>query len=232
MKTITHWYALAAAAVGTFLLTPAGKALLMQYPWLASVLAIATVAGIYHNPNKSSAGYIGGVMKVLAPLFLLLMLPGLVHAQTAALGQYQLGAGYSSVGGPTDNGSLFTVAKAFSPRVWGQAKDFMLSNPSGVNIATVGPRFRPPFSAIRKATPYLDTTKWFPFVDLDLGAVKDPTGHMTFAYGLGAGLDYQANSTVTLLILEADYIRSKFFPAGGILVTNVHTLTSGLKFTF
>jgi hypothetical protein len=54
MKTITHFLALAAAAVGLFFLTPAGKALLMQYPVLASLMALLTVLGLYHNPLKSN----------------------------------------------------------------------------------------------------------------------------------------------------------------------------------
>jgi len=54
VKTITHVYALIAAAIGAFLLTPAGSALLTQYPKLASLLAVATVLGIYHSPAKSA----------------------------------------------------------------------------------------------------------------------------------------------------------------------------------
>lgn len=151
---------------------------------------------------------------------------------TPALGQYSFGAGYASVGGPTDNGSLLTFAKQMSPRVWLPVKGFLLSNPSGVTIITVGPRYRLPLSAIWKAGPYFDSTKWLPFVDGDLGIVKSPTGVNTFAYGVGGGVDYQAGTNVTLLLLEVDYIRSKFFPSGGILLTNLRTITSGLKFTF
>lgn len=171
-------------------------------------------------------------LSVLLLFVLFLIVPVFVHAQTSALGQYQLGAGYASVTGPTDNGSLLTFSKAFAPRVWGSAKTFLLANPSGVSIFTVGPRYRPPLSAILKPSSYFDSSKWYPFVDLDLGAVKDPTGHMTFAYGLGAGLDYQVSPTVTLLLIEADRIQSKFFPGGGITVTNVNTFVTGLKLTF
>jgi len=174
----------------------------------------------------------GATMKAVIVLMLLLGSALSLHAQTPSLGQYQLGMGYASVGGPTDNGTLLTFSKQFSPRVWGQAKGFLLANPSGVTIATVGPRYRPPLSAIWKASKYFDTTKFMPFVDLNLGTVKDATGAAKFAYGVGAGLDYVVAPNVTLLLIEADYDRSNFFPAGGILVTNVHTVTSGLKFTF
>src|SRR5437879_5560931 len=142
-------------------------------------------------------------MKKLFGIFLALGFLALgAQAQTGS--QYQIGAGYTSVGGPTDNGTLLTFAKQFSPRVWGQAKTLMLANPSGVLIPTVGPRYRPPLSAIWKPSKYFDSSKWYPFVDLNLGAVKDPAGHATFAYGVGAGLDYEASDSVTLLIVEAD----------------------------
>jgi hypothetical protein len=173
-----------------------------------------------------------GTLIIMAVLFLLAAV-GPARAQTPpALGQYQIGAGYASVGGPTDNGTLLSFSKEFAPRVWGTAKAFMLANPSGVTITTAGPRYRPPLSAIWKKSAYFDSSKWYPFVDLNVGAVKDPTGHMTFAYGLGAGLDYEAGPNVTLLVIEADYMRSKFFPEQYVLVTNVHTLTTGLKITF
>jgi len=174
----------------------------------------------------------GDMIKTVAVALLVMFSALAVHAQTPSLGQYQLGMGYASVGGPTDNGTLLTFSKQFSPRVWGQAKGFLLANPSGVTIATVGPRYRPPLSAIWKTSKYFDTTKFMPFVDLNLGTVKDSTGAAKFAYGVGAGLDYVVAPNVTLLLIEADYDRSNFFPTGGILVTNIHTVTSGLKFTF
>jgi len=174
----------------------------------------------------------GAIMKSIVLALMLLFSAAALQAQTPAGSQYQLGVGYTSVGGPTDNGTLLTFAKQFSPRVWGQVKTLMLANPTGVLIPTVGPRYRPPLSALWKKSAYFDTTKWYPFVDLNLGSVKAPSGATTFAYGIGAGLDYEASDTVTLLVIEADYDRSKFFPSGGILVTNVHTISAGLKFTF
>lgn len=54
MKTITHIYAAIAAAVGAFLVTPAGQSVLMQYPKLASIIgAIAVIAGVYHSPKTT-----------------------------------------------------------------------------------------------------------------------------------------------------------------------------------
>lgn len=179
-----------------------------------------------------------GLLCLWIAVFLLAAV-GVSYAQTApavpALGQYQFSAGYASISGPTDNGAHLGFAKQIGSREWLQAKDYMLSNPSGVNIFSVGPRFRPPLSAIWKTSGYLDTSKWYPFVDLDLGVVKDPNGKMSFAYGIGAGLDYQASSTVTLLVVQGDYYRSNYFPGGGIFVGNVKQVTSvvtGLKVTF
>jgi opacity protein-like surface antigen len=174
-------------------------------------------------------------MKIALALVVLFAAVSL-HAQTPSpvpsLGQYQIGAGYSSVTGPTDNGTLLTAAKQFGSRVWGQAKCFMLASPTGVLMTSIGPRFRPPLSAVIKPSGYFNSSKWYPFVDANVGAVKDPTGATKFAYGVGGGLDYQVASNITILVVEADYMRSKLFPTGSILVTNVATVTSGLKFTF
>lgn len=221
MKKVAHVLAVTLAAIAGFFLTPAGKALLMQYPFLMPISMLLAGALTYFNPKT--------VVKALVFCFLLVGLGA--HAQsTPSLGTYQFGVGYSSVGGPTDNGTLLTFAKQFSPHFWGQAKGFLLANPSGVTITTVGPRYRHPIC--RAASAYFDCTKWIPFADGNIGAVKDPTGATKFAYGAGIGLDYQANNTLTLLIGEADYIRSRFFPTGGILVTNVHTISAGLKISF
>lgn len=146
--------------------------------------------------------------------------------------QWQIGVGYSSVSGPTSNGQLYTIAKQIDNRVWLAAKGFTLANPAGVVVAVGALRYRVPFSAVRRANDFLDTSKWFVSADLNLGATKDAAQTARFAYGVGAGLDYQASETVTLMILQADYIRSKVFPGGGVLVHNINSLTTGLKFTF
>ncbi len=53
MSKVTHGLALTAAAIGAWFLTPAGKALILQYPWLASAVAFLAIFGIYHTPQKS-----------------------------------------------------------------------------------------------------------------------------------------------------------------------------------
>jgi len=165
----------------------------------------------------------------------LALLAPVAYAQTPTpANQYQLGGGYTSVAGPTNNGTYLTFAKQVGPRVWGVAKGFILANPSGVTYQGFSPRYRPPLSALWKASPYLDTTRFYPFVDLNLGAVKDPMGAMSFAYGVGVGLDYQLAPTITLLVAEYDRLQSKFLPSGGanITVNGVSALSTGIKFTF
>ncbi len=50
-KKITHVLAVVAAAAAGFIATPAGKALLGQYPVLSAAgAAILAVAALYHNP--------------------------------------------------------------------------------------------------------------------------------------------------------------------------------------
>jgi len=50
-KKITHVFAVIAAAAAGFIATPAGKALLGQYPVLSAAgAAILAVAALYHNP--------------------------------------------------------------------------------------------------------------------------------------------------------------------------------------
>jgi len=172
--------------------------------------------------------------RIFVLVSLLLFCTTITKAQAPAgsVGQYQLGAGYASVSGPTDNGILLTFSKQLSPRVWVHLKGFMLSNPSGVVVTMAGPRYRPPLSALWKPSGYLDTSKFLPFVDLNLGAVKSPTGATTFAYGAGVGLDYQLSNSITLLVVEYDRIQSRFFPEGGINVSNINSVISGFKFTF
>jgi hypothetical protein len=171
-------------------------------------------------------------MKIIALVFAMLMAAG-AYAQTPA-GQYELGAGYSSVAGPTNNGTYLTFSKQFSPRAWGAMKGFVFGSLNGVTYQGLSPRYRPPLSALWKPSVYLDTTKFFPFVDLNLGAVKDTTGAMSFAYGIGVGLDYQVDPTVTLLAFEYDRLQSKFLPHGGANVTanGLSSITAGIKFNF
>jgi len=51
-KTLTHVLAGIAIVVVGWLATPAGMALVHQYPWLASVTLGAGILGLYRNPVK------------------------------------------------------------------------------------------------------------------------------------------------------------------------------------
>jgi len=50
-KKVTHVFAAALAAAAAFVITPAGKALVGQFPLLSAAAAgILALAAIYHNP--------------------------------------------------------------------------------------------------------------------------------------------------------------------------------------
>jgi hypothetical protein len=50
-KKLTHVFAAVMAAAAAFVVTPAGKALLSQYPALSAAAAgILALAALYHNP--------------------------------------------------------------------------------------------------------------------------------------------------------------------------------------
>jgi hypothetical protein len=51
-KVITHVFAGIATALAAFAVTPAGMALVKQYPYLAALFAMATAAAVYHQPTQ------------------------------------------------------------------------------------------------------------------------------------------------------------------------------------
>jgi hypothetical protein len=51
IKKITHVFAVALATAAAFVITPAGKALIGQYPILSAAAAgILALTAVYHNP--------------------------------------------------------------------------------------------------------------------------------------------------------------------------------------
>ncbi|HEX5424370.1 MAG TPA: hypothetical protein VFW94_12540 [Candidatus Acidoferrales bacterium] len=55
-KKVTHVFAVALAAAATFVVTPAGKAIIGQYPILSAAAAgILALAALYHNPADEPA---------------------------------------------------------------------------------------------------------------------------------------------------------------------------------
>lgn len=51
-KTVTHWLALGVTALAAFALTPAGQALIAQYPKLSIFFGfVGGVAALYHDPK-------------------------------------------------------------------------------------------------------------------------------------------------------------------------------------
>lgn len=52
-KKITHVFAVVLSGAVAFAATPAGQALVHQYPVLSGVVGVIGVLGaVYHNPNK------------------------------------------------------------------------------------------------------------------------------------------------------------------------------------
>lgn len=157
--------------------------------------------------------------------------PGTTAAPPA---QWQLGAGYSSVSGPTNNGQFYFIGKQLGNRTFGVVKVFSLANFSGVTVVMASPRYQLPFNAFWKPSGYLDTSKFALNFDGNIGVSKDTLGTSRFAYGAGIGMDYKMASNVTLMLFEVDYIRSKMFPTGSLLlvVNNLNSVSTGLRFTF
>jgi len=53
MRRITHVFAALAAAVMAFIVTPAGQALVHQYPILSGIIGVLGAAGaVYHQPER------------------------------------------------------------------------------------------------------------------------------------------------------------------------------------
>ena len=54
MKKITHVLAVAASAVVVFVVSPAGQALIHQYPILSGIAGvIGALVSVYHDPNSA-----------------------------------------------------------------------------------------------------------------------------------------------------------------------------------
>lgn len=50
-KNLTHYLALGLAAVASFVVTPAGQAVIKQYPWSSGLAGvILTLVAVYHIP--------------------------------------------------------------------------------------------------------------------------------------------------------------------------------------
>lgn len=54
MSKITHGIAVVLGVATTFLVTPAGEALVKQYPWLTAVSSALGIALVYFNPKKGA----------------------------------------------------------------------------------------------------------------------------------------------------------------------------------
>lgn len=233
MKTITHIYAIVAAAVGAFLLTPAGAAVLQQYPKLASLLAVATVLGLYHNPNKPLMGV--GAMKVVIPLFLAFTLVAPAHAQTPApqglpftvAGNFSASTNnvipqgiqstfeYAVKGRwslRVDDLKQGSILSNFGEGQWGLTADRIFGKGSPVSFQNI--RFN---------------------IHAGLGAVKDATGGMNFGAVAGVSVDYKVSTVFFLRLLEFNDAYSRgYTPRNQFFGGNYNStgFGSGIGFNF
>lgn len=147
--------------------------------------------------------------------------------ETSYAAPFYTNPGFSS--GPLKNDAL-TIS--------GRINNFNILNPAA-NSLTGGPEFRFQFSSAS----FLNGIVLQPFVNGQIGAVRsacvstsscatgqDVTTH--FAYGGGFGIDYVTSTHITWRLLEYDRIQSKFFPTGGVTLSNANQFITGLSFRF
>lgn len=189
-------------------------------------------------------------MKRFAAVAVLIVLSAVCSfAQSApsALPGYtvQLNAGYSSVQGNSSNGMFASLAVPIWTRnstntmtVSARSDWFSITNPSTF-VITAGPEFRYQFS---RAT-LLNGIVFQPFANTGIGAARsqcvstnscpvgaDTSSHITEK--LGGGLDVIMDTHSTIRIFEVDYIHSRIFPGGHVVMSNFAQVSAGIGFRF
>lgn len=197
------------------------------------------------------------IFMVLLFLVLCLCVP-VSLAQTAPVSPASLpgysvsfSAGYSATSGnSTNNGfwgsvavPLYTfqslVAKKYDMSLTLRGDYFTLSKPADY-ILTGGPEFRLQFSKPN----LLNGTVFQPFANVGFGIARnecvaaqncasgvDQTTHGAFK--VGGGLDIPVNPTMSIRILELDFIHSSLIPGNGnVVVTNAAQLSAGIGLRF
>jgi hypothetical protein len=171
-------------------------------------------------------------------------LPGFgisVFAGYTGISNQGLGSGFeTSFAAPfyTNPGFASGPLKNDAITISGRINNFNLLNPAA-NSLTGGPEFRFQFSSAK----FLNGIVLQPFFNGQVGAVRsscvalqncaagqDSTSH--FAYGGGFGIDYVTSSHITWRLLEYDRVQSKFFPGGGVTLSNANQFITGLAFKF
>lgn len=160
-----------------------------------------------------------------------------------------LNAGYSSVQGNGNNGMFASLAvpvytfggafgKDWDATISARADYFTLTSPANY-IVTAGPEFRFQFSRAS----LLSGTVFQPFANLGVGAARaqcvsagtcaagtDTSTHGAFKFG--GGLDIPMSASLSLRLLEVDYIHASDLPSGHVVFSNFAQVSAGVGIRF
>jgi hypothetical protein len=189
-KTITHVFAVILAGLAAFAVSPAGQAVVHQYPKLSGVVAaIVALSALYHSPKAATA------------VLLLLLMPALALAQTppatpTPLFSVSTQAVALRIGGQTVAGTDAIGSFNLTPNLQIQS-DNILAPANNYQGYFGGVKYYAPFLAKPLAKTSLSSVK--PYFHSALGVVRNvpATGSASQHYGglAGAGFDYQVNGT-------------------------------------
>lgn len=160
-----------------------------------------------------------------------------------------LNAGYSSVQGNGNNGMFASLAvpvytfggafgKNWDATISARADYFTLTTPSNY-VITAGPEFRFQFSRAN----LLNGAVFQPFANFGIGTSRaqcvssntcGPTVSTASAFTskFGGGLDIPVSSSMSLRILEVDYIHAGNLPSGHVIFSNFAQISAGLGIRF
>ena len=201
-------------------------------------------------------GAIGAIMqdvknaKVVGVVLLLFAfgVPG-ARAQTPAPTPSQLpgwqvsvNAGYSLLQGATSNNGIFSDVEVSLPQPasWKRFSlamrgDYFTVTSPAVYVIDAGPQVESVPFAIPS---FMSGQKFQVFLSAGLGAARSQataanlTPQYHLALKLGGGINMPVSSTVTWRLLEVDYIRSRIFPGGSIVMSNMAQLETGIGIHF
>jgi hypothetical protein len=240
LKTITHILAAAALAVWGFILTPAGQAILNQYPKLASAFAgITTLFALYHSP------------KAVKVLIIALFMSMSLHAQTPAPKPLEsawnvaVNGNFSSLSNqPTNNGVLISTAIRMATH-WNLRADTYIMQAPSITVVLGGPEYRFSLAHLFKnSTGAINAQNTEVFLNTGVGdahstAIVSSSGPTTttvstskFAYSVGGGFDIAISPTVSIRPLDIKYIRSSMITGSGQLIGNHLDFAAGLGLHF
>jgi hypothetical protein len=128
-KTITYYLAVVIAAIAAFAVTPAGQALIAQYPKLSIVFAIIGALGaLFHNPKAAAA--------IL--LFLALCSPGFAQTPVPPTQHFVMSTMAGSYGGSTVSIAATGIQLIQQPSYAVSVAYEFISNPADSSKPRVG----------------------------------------------------------------------------------------------